>query len=175
MSRTKRALVRNERVNKLNCQDFEAFHIANKDVHLAKNEKEEKISFCEFLRRIWLVLRNKADTQGHMTVGAFSMVVSVTFRAVALLGFTIFVIGIVGTIIYGLNLSWESWPVIIGNVYVLAMAVMIIFIIGMCSLVMWGASNEMRKEDDKNYILSVFSGLVSFAALVVALVALVKE
>ena len=36
-------------------------------------------------------------------------------------------------------------------------------------------AKEIETEKDRNYIISVFSGIVSFAALIVALVALFKE
>lgn len=34
---------------------------------------------------------------------------------------------------------------------------------------------KLKKETDRNYIVSVFSSIVSFAALIVALVALYKS
>jgi hypothetical protein len=40
---------------------------------------------------------------------------------------------------------------------------------------MWKSAKEIETEKDRNYIISVFSGIVSFAALIVALVALFKE
>ena len=36
-------------------------------------------------------------------------------------------------------------------------------------------NNKIETEKDRNYIISVFSGIVSFAALIVALVVLFKE
>ena len=42
------------------------------------------------------------------------------------------------------------------------------------SLVLWRAAKEVNTEKDRNYIIALFSGVVSFAALIVALVALVK-
>jgi hypothetical protein len=42
------------------------------------------------------------------------------------------------------------------------------------SMLLWKSAKEIEKENDRNYIISVFSGIVSFAALIVALVALFK-
>ena len=42
------------------------------------------------------------------------------------------------------------------------------------SLVVRASANEMAAEKDRNYIIAVFSGVVSFAALVAALAALFK-
>ena len=42
------------------------------------------------------------------------------------------------------------------------------------SFLLWKSAKEVETEKDRNYIISVFSGIVSFAALIVALVALFK-
>ena len=44
----------------------------------------------------------------------------------------------------------------------------------MLSLIMRGIANEIGREKDKNYIIAAFSGIVSFVALIVALIALFK-
>ena len=46
------------------------------------------------------------------------------------------------------------------------------FVAGSYAVLLWKAAKEIEIEKDKNYIVSVFSGLVSFAALIIALVAL---
>lgn len=175
MSRTRKVLARIEQIKLLQSRKFDCYQVHD-DLKASKQEGEAsgKITPWEFLKKIWLVFRNKADTHGNMTSGAFAVLVSIVFRAVALAGFLFFVIGIYATVLYTIQLSWQGWENILKNIYVLTMGVMILFILSMYSLIMWGASNEMRKERDKNYIVSVFSGVVSFAALIVALVALLK-
>ena len=42
------------------------------------------------------------------------------------------------------------------------------------SLMFRGAANDMKQEKDRNYIIALFSGIVSFAAMVIAFVSLVK-
>ena len=49
-----------------------------------------------------------------------------------------------------------------------------VVIVGMFSLIFRAAANEMAKEKDRDYVVAVFSGIVSFAALIIALVALLK-
>ena len=175
MSRDRKALVRSERINQLQRQEFDCYQVRDK-LKMPKQEDKasEKMTLWNFLKKVWQVLTNKADTHGNMTSGAFAMLVSVVFRAVALAGFLIFAVGTYATVLYAIQLPWQGWVVVIKNIYVLTMVVMILFILGMYSLIMWGASNEMSKEKDKNYIVSVFSGVVSFAALIVALVALLR-
>lgn len=175
MSRARKAKERYCRINQLSNQEYKCFQITSADVKNTDNcASTERIPFREILKNMWLVITNKADTHGNMTLGAFAIMVSIAFRAVALIGFCIFVLGIIAMVLNVYQMSWSNWIEGIKNVYAITLVVMILLMIGLYSLVMWGASNEMRKERDKNYIVSVFSGVVSFAALIVALVALVK-
>jgi hypothetical protein len=175
MSRDRKALIRSERIKQLQRQKFDCYQVQdNSKMPKREDEANEKMTLWNFLKKVWLVLTNKADTHGNMTSGSFAMLVSVVFRAVALAGFLFLTVGMYTTVLYAIQLPWQGWLAVIKNIYVLTMMAMILFILGMYSLIMWGASNEMRKEKDKNYIVSVFSGVVSFAALIVALVALVK-
>ena len=38
-----------------------------------------------------------------------------------------------------------------------------------------GSANEIEREKDRNYIADVFSGIIGFVALIVALIALYKQ
>ena len=49
-----------------------------------------------------------------------------------------------------------------------------LFISAFLFCILINIAREIKKESDRNYIVSVFSGIVSFAALIVALVALFK-
>lgn len=174
MNRARKALTRNERVEQLKNQTYDGFQLRSSEDTPRQNDKEEKITLWKFLKKVWLVITGRADTHGNMTSGAFAFLVSSVFRAVALVGFLVFALGIYAVVLYVIDLSWQNWPEIIRNIYILVMVIMILFILVMYSIIMWGASNEMHKEKDKNYIISVFSGVVSFAALIVALVALLR-
>ena len=75
---------------------------------------------------------------------------------------------------YNLALSQnhsESFARVMGVSSVIAL--LIISMLLFC--VLFNIAKEISKEKDRNYIISVFSGTVSFAALIVALVALFKE
>lgn len=176
MSRGKKASARGKCIEQLKNQKYDGFQLRGmNNTPKPCHKKSEKITLWKFLKKIYLVIADKADTHGDMTSGAFAFLVSIVFRAVAIVGFLIFSVGIYSVVLHVSGLSWQNWPEIIRNIYALFMVGMILFILVMCSVIMWGASNEMRREKDKNYIVAVFSGVVSFAALIVALVALVKE
>ena len=55
-----------------------------------------------------------------------------------------------------------------------ALSIACVFVIFLLSWILWKSAKEIETEKDRNYIISVFSGIVSFAALIVALVALFK-
>ena len=60
------------------------------------------------------------------------------------------------------------------NIAAIFVIIALIFVILVFSLIFRASANEIATEKDRNYIISVFSSVVSFAALVVALVALFK-
>lgn len=137
-----------------------------------KEEKENKFSLWQFLKRVWAILCNKADTHGNMTVGAFTFPIYILFKLIAILGF-IFCLGIlVYLIAFAVGMNWSTPAAIITNVYVIAISFICVFILFVYAVMVWGAANELHKEEDKNYIVAIFSGVVSFVALIVSLVAL---
>lgn len=175
MSRIKRALNRNEHIKQLNDGGFDCFQLHNSTKPSNMGEKEtQKITLREFIKEICLILTDKAETNGSLTSSAFALLVSITFRAVALAGFLVFGAGLYATVQYGVKLYGQGNLFAFENIFALIMVLLILFIVGMYAIIMWGASNEMRKEKDKNYIVAVFSGVVSFVALIVAFVALIK-
>ena len=69
---------------------------------------------------------------------------------------------------------WDKFSIIIVNIMYTILVSSIAFVLGIYSAVLWKSAKEIVIEKDKNYIVSVFSGIVSFAALIVALIALFK-
>lgn len=68
----------------------------------------------------------------------------------------------------------ESYLTTIIKIVAMVILPLTSFVAGSYAVLLWKSAKEIETENDKNYIVSVFSGLVSFAALVVALVALIK-
>lgn len=109
------------------------------------------------------------------TSTTFSIMISHSFRTLAIVAFPtailfgiwlsfiivnkLLVVGIVKYIAYGVSLI---------------VSVLVSYVLGLFAALFWKSAKEIKVEKDKYYIISVFSGLVSFAALVVALVALLK-
>ena len=72
------------------------------------------------------------------------------------------------------TMQWDGVLSIIGNIAMLAIFALFAFVMGIFANLLWKSAKELENERDRNYIISVFSGIVSFAALIVALVALFK-
>ena len=171
MSRCKKALIRKNAVSNIDNTKIERFELSPKK---SKTNEKEEITFWQLLQRIYLVFKDEADTHGNMTMGVFASLISISFRIVALAGLMIFFVGVISLIAFAFGLDWNTVANVAKNIYVLVLSSMLLFILFLYSVIMWGASNEMKNEQDKNYIVSVFSGIVSFAALIVALIALFR-
>ena len=63
---------------------------------------------------------------------------------------------------------------IIGNIIFILMNLFMFAFILLVALVFRGIANDIGREKDKHYIISVFSGLTGFAALIIAIIALFK-
>lgn len=137
-----------------------------------EQKPQTKITIKEYIKAIGLILRNKNDTKGNLTASIFALLISLTFRIIAFTGFSVSVTGIivaVKCVLHGLDVgNMALW--IISAIGLIILSVFVF----LYSVIIWGASNEVEKDKDKNYIVSVFSGLVSFAALIIAVIALVK-
>lgn len=118
--------------------------------------------------------KNKTENENALTTGLFAILVSMLFRAVAIFGVVAFIALISGLIDTCNGMTWEGLQ-IIPNVFTIATTILIGIAILLYSLVIWGSATEIENERDKNYIISVFSGIVTFVALIVALIALKND
>ena len=106
---------------------------------------------------------------------SFAFWISLFFRFVSIFGIAVCIIGFIAIIQYAINPAvWTKANNIVGNVFALGIVGLFLVAFGAYCIVMWRAAKEIEQEKDKNFIVAVFSGIVSFAALIVALVALFK-
>ena len=117
---------------------------------------------------------NEINRKKKFTSGTFAMIISFAFRGVAILGWLIALATPIAIINVAKSFLWVEANAIVGNVFSIAFAVALFFVLNLYSLLLWKSAKEIETEKDRNYIISVFSGIVSFAALIVALVALFK-
>lgn len=133
----------------------------------AKVVRREKASEKNTYNCIDKIFSNKKDTEGIFTRGALSLLVSSTFYAVAIMG-TLFTILALYCLYSGIAER------AIGEVNIFFKIVMPIFSFVMLfyMFIIYKAAGEVEKEKDKNYIVALFSGVTSFAALIVAIASL---
>ena len=116
----------------------------------------------------------EANKSKKFTSGMFSMFVFVILRLIACLGWIIAFSLLIGSINIFAEMSWGGFSTITGNIFQIVYMVVIVVLLVLYPLMLWKSAKEIEIEKDRNYIISVFSGIVSFAALIVALVALFK-
>ena len=117
---------------------------------------------------------NEANRKKKFTSSTFVMIISLVFRGVAVLGWLIALATPFAIINMAKSFVWNEVNVVMGNVFSIAFAVALFIVLVLYSFLLWKSAKEIEAEKDRNYIISVFSGIVSFAALIVALVALFK-
>ena len=117
---------------------------------------------------------NEANRTKKFTSGTFTMIISLAFRGVAILGWLIALATPVAIINMAKSFMWNEVNTVMSNVFSIAFAVALFVVLLLYSFLLWKSAKEIETEKDRNYIISVFSGIVSFAALIVALVALFK-
>ena len=134
-----------------------------------EKSKSKPIKKICFWKSVWLIIRNKEPQNGMKTAYMLAEVMAGMFNIIAIIGAALFAIIICFSI---LELDWG--PGILNYISQGISVGALLFASFAISLLFRGIANEIRAEKDRNYIISVFSGIVSFAALIVALVALFK-
>ena len=141
------------------------------------NHDSEKLDLpkgkVKFWKTIGLIILNKKKSNGTVTSNFLGGIIADVFNVLSFLGVCLSLLCFValGKTIYNMNWSTEFLATNIAAIFVI---IALIFVILVFSLIFRASANEIATEKDRNYIISVFSSVVSFAALVVALVALFK-
>lgn len=135
--------------------------------------KKQKIK-NSFWRNIWAVIANKKDTDGQYTKATLVGLMSGALNTMAIILCLLAIVGVCGTIYQACIADWSAINLIFSNVVAFVILLLFCVVALIFALVLRGFTNEIERETDKNYIVSVFSGLTSFVALIVALIALFK-
>lgn len=135
-----------------------------------KSTKEKRNLFVNIGR----ILRGERSKDGRMLSAPFEIFISSLYRTIAIMGCIMIVIFNISAVIVLINASWQDLA-IISNIISIILTISISFLGFLVMVLFWGAANEIEHEKDKNYIIGVFSGIVSVAALIVAIIALYKS
>lgn len=145
---------------------------ASENLIQQKMQDKEKLTIKSFFKRVYYIIFNKKQSNGTLTSGLLGGLIEMVFNMIAVLGVLVFVCCIIVLV----EIIMRSWTVdmIVYNLISIFLIISCLVVTALFSLIFRGAANEMAIEKDRNYVVAVFSGVVSFAALVVALVALLK-
>lgn len=115
-----------------------------------------------------------AKNKKRYTLGTFATPLIIAFYGLSILGW-IFVVAVpIGVYNTWNTFHWSNVTECISSIIILLSTLGIAVTVALYSILLWKSAKEVEAETDRNYIISMFSGVVSFAALIVALVALVK-
>lgn len=120
------------------------------------------------------ISEDKANKKRKFTSGSFAMIVMVAFYIFSFLSGLLALLLFLAPIIFWNTLQWGGFTNIFTSISTIAFCIVFAIILGLYMVLLWKAAKEIETEKDRNYIISVFSGIVSFVALIVALVALFK-
>ena len=116
---------------------------------------------------------HKANDVKSYTSNTFAALSGMIFRIVASVGFIVSIAGIIGG---GASLFQYDW----GNANLLIMipaiilVLLVLLLLLVFSFLLFKSAKEIEGEKDRQFVVAVFSAIVSFTALIVALVALYK-
>ena len=119
-----------------------------------------------------LLAENEKHSAKSATSSLFAFLPSLIFSICGWIG--VFVSPI--AFICFIDLSIQQWKLDHSLVTIVA-ALFLVFltvVIFLMSLMLISSANELKKERDKQFVVAVFSAMVSFSALIVALIALLK-
>ena len=134
-----------------------------------KNKENSKIK--EFFRVIISAYSRKKDEDNEYTDITFSLLSSLLFY---LIGSSMLVFDIallIGTPIYYIKIF--DWSNVLGGIFGISFSFMLFIFLFLLATLMIGTSKEQEKAKGEKSIV-VFSAIVSFVALIVAVIALFK-
>lgn len=139
----------------------------------AQDERPDKKTKTRFFPAIWKIIKGEKSEDGRFLSAPFAIIINALFRTIAIFGILGITLLIIATVYALGQVSWQGWS-IASNIVCILCVLGTSIIVFLYMLMFWGAANDVQHEKDKNYVISVFSGLISLAALIVAIIALYK-
>lgn len=145
---------------------------------LDKKILEEETTFCKkyrfpplrFFIRVWKFLHAK-ESDGRFTSGWMSMLLHWFFISLAIVFGFLTIVLIPAIVVALMKLSWSGIQIFY-NIMCLLAVVMIPVVTFLLTLFSLCTAKEVEVEKDRNYLSSVFSGIISLVALVISITAL---
>lgn len=138
-----------------------------------EENKGKKLSAKENFKMIRAIITNKAKSNGTMTSSFLGGLMSIFFNFLSLCGIIFLVLDIAALIITAKDLVF-SFETLVNNVFVISFFVIIGVFLLVIAFIFRAIANEIEKENERNYIIAVFSAVVAFVALVVSIMDVIK-
>lgn len=137
-------------------------------------EKEKKIGFWKAIKFFRKLHKGEIDTKGEATPMVMPMFTSLMAKFFSTIFELVSILLFIGVVLFAiLEMSW-GLNQIIPNVAELLIVLFVDSILFVISFMMRVVGNDIEKTKDKHYVLSVFSALAGFGALIVSIIALIK-
>ena len=128
-------------------------------------------TFIGIWKSIWYTIINKKQIHKDVFTQTISKLICFVFNAAAII-LTIAALFCIG---WYSNYITEVLNGQVSDIWNVILFILIGAAALLTALFMRGMANDISREKNKNHIIAIFSSVVSFAALIVALVALFKE
>lgn len=139
-----------------------------------KKEKRKKIGFWETLKIFYKLHKGEIDTKGEATPMVMPMFTSLMAKIFSTIFELVSILLFISVVLFSiLEMSW-GLNQILPNIAVLLIVLFVDSILFVISFMMRVVGNDIEKTKDKHYVLSVFSALAGFGALIVSIIALIK-
>lgn len=155
-------------------QEKSTEEIKELEAQAEKEEKQGKIKFWELIKIFRKFCRGEIDTEGNMTpiiMSSFTSFLAGIFSLIFKITSLVLFLGIIAVAIVEMNWVLSELP---SNITKILFAIIISGILLLLSTMLKIIEKDIEKSKDKNYVLSVFSALLGFGALIIAILALVK-
>ncbi len=139
-----------------------------------KDNVKKKNGICNFFDAVKSIIKNDKNTDDQLTTGFFAILVSAFFKLLFFASLIFDVIIIIVSVLFFIETSWMGFKQVVVNVGTIIIIAITIFLIFLFGVIFKGISNEIENNKDKNYVISVFSAVTGFIALVIAAVALIR-
>lgn len=134
-----------------------------------KNKENSKIK--EFFRVIISAYSIKKDEDNEYTDKTFSLLSSLLFYFIGISMLVFDISLLIGTPIY--YIKTFDWSNVLGGIFGISLSFMLFIFLFLLATLMIGTAKEQEKAKGEKSIV-VFSAIVSFVALIVAVIALFK-
>ncbi len=132
-----------------------------------ESPKEKRSVF----KAIWSILKGEKSEDGRYLSAPYIFIIVILYKIIAVTGLLLLIPYTITSFSYIASLQWSK-DVLFINIIILIILILVFVIVFLYMMLFLGAANDMENEKDKDYVMNVFTGLVSIVALVISIIAI---